>query len=150
MKLSYILIIFALLLSSCRAKINTSEISSSVRIDSVYIDRKITVYQQVKDTLIIDHPCDSTGILKPFVQRYNTPQGNVTIEGKNGQIKASIDLKKQADTTLVRSQVHKQEQSQVREVEIIRNRVPIWIIILLVISLVMNIIFLYKKIQNIF
>lgn len=147
MRIAHLLILLVLLLTGCRAKKTTSEISSNVRVDSVYIDRKITLYQHVKDTLIIEQPCDSTGILKPFIQRYNTPQGNVTIEGRNGQIKASIDLKKQADTTLMRSQVHKQEQSQVREVEIVKYKTPTWIIITLVVSLISNII-LYRKIFN--
>ncbi len=147
MRIVYLMIFFTLIITGCRAKKTTSEISSKVRIDSVYIDRKITVYQQVKDTLIINHPCDSTGILKPFVQRYTTLQGNVTIEGKNGQIKASIDLKKQADTTLVNSQVHKQEQNQVREVEVVKYRVPLWIIILFIVSLTINIIFIKRKIE---
>lgn len=143
MRAIYLLIAFALMVS-CRAKKVEKEISSSVKVDSVFVDRKITVFQAVTDTVTIEKPCDSLGILRPFKQRYMTPQGNVTIEGKNNQITASIDLKSQADTTMIKSAVHKNETAKVKEVAIVRNVIPFWIMIALIVSVIINLYFIIR------
>lgn len=49
-------------------------------------------YNAVHDTLLIENPCDSLGILKDFYSKTTLPQGKVIIRSHKGNIQATIDI----------------------------------------------------------
>lgn len=76
-----------LFLGSCKtAHIQQAEIKH----DSVFVQKIITKYDQLIDTIMINNPCDSNGILLPFRERIKAQQGNVSIEAKNGKLRAVV------------------------------------------------------------
>lgn len=87
-----ILIIFALIIvASCKpAKVVT--ISEKIRIDTVINEKIIVKYNAVHDTLTIDNPCDSTGILTSFYSKITLPQGKIIIRSYKGKIQATVNI----------------------------------------------------------
>lgn len=88
-----ILIILALIsFVSCKSTKLTNTVSEKIRIDTVR-DYKLEIrYNAVHDTLEIENPCDSLGILKTFYSKITLPQGKVIIRSYKGKIQATINI----------------------------------------------------------
>lgn len=82
-----IIIAMVLILGSCKS---TQIQQSEIKHDSIFVQKIITKYDKLIDTILIDNPCDSNGILLPFRERIKAKQGNVSIEGKNGKLRAVV------------------------------------------------------------
>ena len=76
-----------LILGSCKS---TQIQQQETKHDSIFVQKIITKYDKVIDTIMIDNPCDSNGILLPFRERIKAQQGNVSIEAKNGKLRAIV------------------------------------------------------------
>ena len=88
----FFFIIILSLFSMCCAKKSIIETKEVIKIDSVLVTKEIV--KRFTDTLTVKSLCDSvTGKLKPFKRSIIIPQGNITIEGINNEIKHSLDLK---------------------------------------------------------
>lgn len=61
--------------------------------DSVRIEVQKIILPAVHDTITIENPCDSNGILLPFKERFSAGQGKVSVEAKKGKVKVYIKLK---------------------------------------------------------
>ena len=140
------LIVILLLLSSCGSKKIVTQTKEIIKNDTIIITKYRYIFKAVRDSFLIESPCDTLGILKPFKQRLVTAQGNITIEGKNNTITAKINL-----DSIVQS-VEKQYKSNVtktvsdNKTEIIKYRIPSWIIVSLVVSILLNVILVRVKI----
>ena len=131
--LNKLLVLFiAVIVTSCAAKKSTIQVKEVVKTDTLVITKDRIIQKAVHDTLVIDNPCDSLGILKPFKQRLVTAQGNVTIQTKGNAIEAVINLDS------IRSVWEKEYKSSAMatteniSVEIIRYKLPTWAIIYMV------------------
>jgi hypothetical protein len=82
-----IIIAMVLILGSCKS---TQIQQQETKHDSIFVQKIITKYDKVIDTIMIDNPCDSNGILLPFRERIKAQQGNVSIEAKNGKLRAIV------------------------------------------------------------
>jgi hypothetical protein len=135
------LIIVLFILTSCgaRKKTTTSEV---VRNDTIVVTKDRIITRAVIDSIIIEAPCDSLGILKPFKQRLVTPQGSITIESKKNRIEAKINL-----DSIVQS-IEKTYKSKtlvdVKEVEVIKHRIPAWFLVAGALSLLLNFLLIRK------
>jgi hypothetical protein len=87
-----ILIIFALIIvASCKpTKVTT--ISEKIRIDTIRDYKVITKYNAIHDTLTIENPCDSSGILTTFYSRIILPQGKIIIRSYKGKIQTTVNI----------------------------------------------------------
>ena len=94
MKLTNKSYIFLLLFffTGCMSKKLVTEYKERIKVDTIYKTKTIKEVQRFTDTLTIENPCDSSGVLKPFKQLILTKQGKVSIQGKNNVITAEIDL----------------------------------------------------------
>ena len=125
------IIIILLIFTSCGVKKKTTEI---VKNDTIIVTKDRIITKAVIDSIFIKEPCDSLGILRPFKQRLVVPQGNITIESKNNTIEARINLDSvvQSIETVRKSSIEKSNH------EVIKYRIPIWIIISLGVSILLN------------
>lgn len=125
----YYILIFTILLSSCAAKKTITEKEYITKIDTLIITKDRTIVERFTDTLKIEQPCDSLGNLKPFKRTIVIPQGKIDIFNKDGNINAEIDLK--AYEQLFESKYQKIYDQKLKDskTEIIRNKIPFWIII---------------------
>lgn len=82
-------ILFVLLIGCKTIKKSDSESKK----DSVRIEVQKIILPAVHDTITIENPCDSNGILLPFKERFSAGQGKVSVEAKKGKLKVYIRLK---------------------------------------------------------
>ena len=128
----FLVLCLAVIVTSCAAKKSTIQVKEVVKTDTLVITKDRIIQKAVHDTLVIDNPCDSLGILKPFKQRLVTAQGNVTIQTKGNAIEAVINLDS------IHSVWEKEYKSSAvstvenKSVEIIRYKLPTWAIIYMV------------------
>jgi hypothetical protein len=88
-----ILIILALIsFTSCKPSKVTTTVSEKIRIDTIRDYKVITKFNAIHDTLLIDNPCDSAGILTTFYSRIILPQGKIIIRSYRGKIQATVNI----------------------------------------------------------
>lgn len=131
--LNKLLVLFiAVIVTSCAAKKSTIQVKEVVKIDTLVITKDRIIQKAVHDTLVIDNPCDSLGILKPFKQRLVTAQGNVTIQTKGNAIEAVINLDSIHSVWEKEYKSSAMATTENKSVEIIRYKLPTWAIIYMV------------------
>ena len=77
---------------SCKPTKSVNIITEKIRIDTIRDYKVITKFNAVYDTLIIENPCDSTGILNTFYSKITVPQGRIIIRSYKGNIQATINI----------------------------------------------------------
>jgi len=123
--------ILVLLISfGCSSKKTITEYRDRVVSDTIIKTRTEVLVERFTDTLTIESPCDTLGNLKSFKQVISTKQGKVTIQNKNGNIDATIDLKGYKDILEKEYKSKLDKNTIVKEKEVIRYRIPLWIILL--------------------
>ena len=142
--MKYFSLIFLLLFLSCAAKKTTKQTKEIVKNDTIIITKDRYIFKAVRDSFLIESPCDTLGILKPFKQRLVTAQGNITIEGKNNTITAEINLdsivqsiEKKYKSTIVKS-------TEKQAIEIVRYKTPLWLIVTAAFSVLLNFVLIKK------
>ena len=86
------LFLFVILGSSCKPTKSVNIITEKIRIDTIRDYKVITRFKAVHDTLTIENPCDSTGILNTFYSKITVPQGRIIIRSYKGNIQATINI----------------------------------------------------------
>ena len=77
---------------SCRPQKSIIIEKEKIRIDTIRDYKVITRFNAVHDTLTIENPCDSTGILNTFYSKITVPQGRIIIRSYKGNIQATINI----------------------------------------------------------
>ncbi len=120
------LIILLLILSSCKVKETTVEYKDKIVRDTVYKNVTKTILKPIRDTLLIEEPCDTNGVLKPFKTTLKNEKATIVIENIKGNIKATVDI----DSILqVKEQEYKSKYKskvEIKEVEIVKYKVPFY------------------------
>ena len=141
-----ILIIFALIMfASCKSTKLTNTTSEKIRIDTVR-DYKLEIrYNAVHDTLEIENPCDSTGILKNFYSKLVLPQGKIIIRSYRGKIQATVNI--DSIRSVYENKYRHKETSDVKLFEKIVTKTvyPAWLITALIFESLIILGYLYFK-----
>lgn len=119
-----VLIVVLLLIFGCKAKQTTLE-KVITKTDTIFTEKVKEIQVPIESIVTINNPCDSTGILKGFKQRFKTKTVYVTVEGKNNEIDVKINLdsiKQEA----VKEYVSK-NTSEIETIEIIKYKIPKWV-----------------------
>lgn len=138
-------IVILLLFSSCTAKKIITQTKEVIVNDTIILTKDRIVTKAVNDTILIESPCDSTGILKPFRERLKTTQGTITIKSNKNVIEANINL-----DSIVQS-IEKRYESKTIDVKEksdtlkVKYRTPIWLVLSLIFSVVVNLLLLRIK-----
>lgn len=130
---------------SCKPSKSITEYKEVLRIDTIKSEKIVEKFRAVHDTLTISNPCDSSGILSTFYSRLVLPNGSVTIKSEKGQIKATIDIdsmRNEIENNYRNSQV---KWIEYRDKEVIKYRVPTWVVMLLFAEAIMLFAYLYVK-----
>ena len=140
-----ILIIFALIIvASCKpAKVVT--ISEKIRIDTIINEKIIVKFNAVHDTLTIDNPCDSAGILTSFYSKITIPQGKIIIRSYKGKIQATVNI--DSIRSVYEKKYRYKETSDVKLFEkiIIKTEYPTWLIVAFISESLLILVYLYFK-----
>lgn len=141
-KLAFLFLILTII--SCKtSKVETQK--SIIKVDTFRTEKIVHIYNSVKDTLIIENPCDSLGLLTRFYSKITIPQGKIIIRSYKGTIKATIDIDS------IKNIYEKQYQSKLEENEnitferIVREVIPTWAILTMIIQGVLIFVWVYFK-----
>ena len=89
--LSFIVMAMLFILIGCKTKQVPIQ-SQQVRNDTVFVERIKTIQVPVENTIYVDEPCDSLGMLKQFKQTFKAGGTRVVIQSNNGRIEAKINM----------------------------------------------------------
>ena len=130
---------------SCKPTKTITEYKETLRIDTIQSVKIVEKFRAIHDTMTIVNPCDSSGVLSNFYSKLILPQGKVVIRSVGGNIQAQIDLDS------MRTEIENNYKSSLgriieyRDKEVIKYRVPTWVVWLLLIEFVALVAYLYLK-----
>lgn len=142
------LLLFIIFLNSCRTKkVVTQTLTTTVH-DTIRDIKIIERYKAVTDTLLIDNPCDSSGILSNFYSKIVIPQGKVIIRSLNGKIQATVNIDsiQSVYESKYKSLVNKSVEKG--QIFIRTNVVPSWAIITIFVESIIILLYFYFKFIN--
>lgn len=131
--------------ASCKPSKSITEYKELVRIDTIKSDKIVERFRAVHDTMTIISPCDSSGLLSNFYSKLVLPQGKVIIRSVGGNIEARIDIDSMRNEIENNYRNSKVKWIEYRDKEVIKYRVPTWVIILLLIEFLALAAWLYLK-----
>ena len=123
-------IIFILIISTiygCVSKRVVTETKEIVKRDSIYIIKDRFITKQVNDTITIDKPCDSLGNLKSFDRVIKTNNVKITLKSVKGNIQATVNIDSIVNSRIVEFKQKYKSKVEVKELEVIRYRTPLWV-----------------------
>lgn len=129
MKIKYIILL--LLVISCKSKQTTIETQKLIKLDLDHKFGRLVYDKPIKEKIIIENPCDSNGILKPFKQRFKTNHADITIESKDGNIQAQINIDSLKQEWLKEQQLKDSNLSESKIEEIVIYKWPWWVVYLI-------------------
>lgn len=141
------LLLLLVLLSSCKAKQIVTVYRDVVKVDTIRDIRTITKFNAVHDTLTIDNPCDSTGILNTFYSKISIPQGKVIIRSVRGKIQATVNIDSIAQVydNKYRS-IAKSDVTNIQKI-VTKNVIPKWAIWFMAITSLLSFLYIRDKIR---
>lgn len=138
-------IVILLLFTSCTAKKIVTQTKEVVVNDTIILTKDRIVTKAVNDTILIDSPCDSLGILKPFKQRLKTAQGEITIQSKNNVLEATINLDSIVQSIEKRYESKTVDTKEKSDTLKVKYKTPLWLVLSLVFSVLLNVLLLRFK-----
>ena len=130
---------------SCKPSKTITEYKELVRIDTIKSEKIVERYKAIHDTLLIVSPCDSSGLLSNFYSKLVLPQGKVIIRSVGGNIEARIDIDSMRNEIENNYRNSKVKWIEYRDKEVIKYRVPTWVVVLLLIEFLALVAWLYLK-----
>ena len=141
---SYIFLLLFFFIS-CVAKKSTIEYKERIVKDTIYKELIKTVFKPVTETLYVDSPCDSLGFLKPFEKTVITPKARVKLFSEKGSIKVEVNIDSIIELREKEIKSNYQSIKERKSVDVVRYKHPLWLIITLLISVLLNILLLKNK-----
>lgn len=142
---NYFILFIILMSTSCKPSKVTTIVSEKIQIDTIRDYKVITKYNAIHDTLTIENPCDSLGILTTFYSKITLPQGKVIIRSYKGKIQATINIDSIA--SVYEKKYRNKETSNVTNSSkiVTRNIIPSWAIITILIESLIIVGYVYFK-----
>ena len=123
------LIIAIVLFASCKPSKTIIKENTIVKYDTIHTSDVIYKTKAIRDSIIIENPCDSAGILTAFYSKFVIPQGTIILRSTRGRIEAKIDIDSIESVYKSKYQLSKSDNVQISNKEVIKNVVPSWAII---------------------
>ena len=138
-------IVILLLFTCCTAKKIVTQTKEVIVNDTIILTKDRIVTKAVNDTILIESPCDSLGILKPFKERLKTAQGEITIQSKNNVLEATINLDSIVQSIEKRYESKTVDTKEKSDTLKVKYKTPIWLVLSLVFSVLLNALLLRFK-----
>jgi len=134
MKNKILIILTIVAFASCKPSKVTTIVSEKIRIDTIRDYKIITKFNAIHDTLLIDNPCDSAGILTTFYSRIILPQGKIIIRSYRGKIQTTVNI--DSIKSVYEKKYRNMETSNLTNFSkiVTRNIIPSWAIITILIE----------------
>jgi hypothetical protein len=142
------ILLFLVVLSSCKAPQSVTAYKDVVKVDTVRDYKVITKFQAVHDTMTIDNPCDSAGILTTFYSKIKIPQGQVIIRTVRGKIQATVNIDSIAQVYDSKYKSIQRNSAENKETIQRINVIPRWAIWFMAITSLLSFLYLRKIITT--
>ena len=139
------LLLFIIFLGSCKPSKVVTVVSEKIRIDTIVNEKTIVKYHAVHDTLTIDNPCDSLGILTTFYSKITLPQGKVIIRSYRGKIQATVNIDSIRSVYEKKYRYRETNLSQNSTKIVTKVTYPSWLVTAFILESLLIIGFLYFK-----
>jgi len=141
-----VLIIFVLIIfASCKPLQTVTVTKEKIRIDTIINEITITKFNAVHDTLTIDNPCDSAGILTTFYSKITLPQGKIIIRSYRGKIQATVNIDS-IRSVYEKKYRYKETSDVTNSTKIVTKTVyPIWLVSAFIFETLLILVYLYFK-----
>jgi hypothetical protein len=141
----YLLLFIILMAASCKPSKVVTVVSEKIRIDTIINEKVIVKFNAIHDTLTIDNPCDSAGILTTFYSKITLPQGKIIIRSYRGKIQATVNI--DSIRSVYEKKYRYMETSDVKNSTKIVTKViyPSWLVTAFILESLLIIGFLYFK-----
>jgi hypothetical protein len=142
-----ILFLFIIIIAnSCKRTKSIIIEKEKIRFDTIRDYKIITKFNSVYDTLIIENPCDSIGILKTFYSKITVPQGKIIIRSFKGNIQATVNI--DSIENVYQNKYRYKETSNVTNSKkiVTTNIIPAWCILTIIFETFIILGYLYFKI----
>lgn len=135
--------------TACVSKKSTVEYRDRVVTDTVIVKKDVEVIRAIRDTLIVEEPCDSLGNLTNFNQVLKTPKTTIKLKSEKGKI--VVDYEQDSIVTVKESvkNIKREKDVQIVEKKTVKYRVDYRVWIALILSVLLNIFLLKGKIKSI-
>ena len=142
---SYLLLFIILMAASCKPSKVVTVVSEKIRIDTIINEKVIVKFNAIHDTLTIENPCDSAGILTTFYSKITLPQGKIIIRSYRGKIQATVNI--DSIRSVYEKKYRYMETSDVTNSSKIVTKVtyPSWLVTAFILESLLIIGFLYFK-----
>ena len=132
---------------SCKPTKSVNIITEKIRIDTIRDYKVITRFNAVHDTLTIENPCDSLGVLTTFYSKIKIPQGQVIIRSVQSKIQATVNIDSIAQVydSKYKSIVRKSAENKETIVRI--NTIPKWAIWVMAIGAIFTFLYIREKVS---
>ena len=142
------LLLFLVVLVSCKAPQSVTVYKDVVKVDTIRDYKVITKFDAVHDTLTIENPCDSTGILNTFYSKIRIPQGQVIIRTVRGKIQATVNIDSIAQ--VYESKYRSKKDTDVTNISkiVTKNVIPKWAIWFMAVTSLLSFLYLRKIITT--
>ena len=139
------LLLFIIFLGSCKPSKVVTVVSEKIRIDTIINEKVIVKFNAIHDTLTIDNPCDSAGILTTFYSKITLPQGKIIIRSYRGKIQATVNI--DSIRSVYEKKYRYMETSDVKSSTKVVTKVtyPSWLVTAFILESLLIIGFLYFK-----
>jgi hypothetical protein len=142
--LIFLLLIFAV---SCKPLQNVTLYKEVVKTDTLIDYKTITKFQSVHDTLTIDNPCDSSGILTTFYSKIRVPQGKVVVRSSQGKIQAIVDIDSIESVYRDKYKSTMDKNTYKKEKVVRTNEIPKWAIWFMAITSILSFLYVREKVS---
>lgn len=141
----YLLLFIILMAASCKPSKVVTVVSEKIRIDTIINEKTIVKFNAIHDTLTIDNPCDSAGILTTFYSKITLPQGKIIIRSYRGKIQATVNI--DSIRSVYEKKYRYMETSDVKNSTKVVTKVtyPSWLVTAFILESLLIIGFLYFK-----
>ena len=142
--LIFLLLIFAV---SCKPLQPVTVYKDVIKVDTIRDYKVITKFEAVHDTLTIENPCDSSGILTSLYSSVRVPQGKVIIRSVQGKIQATVNIDSIAHVYESKYRSKGENNTYKKEKVIRTNEIPKWVIWFMAISGVLSFLYIRDKVS---
>jgi hypothetical protein len=130
---------------ACKTQKSTTEYKEVIKVDTFIRTQTNTIYKGVIDTITIDNPCDSLGIINQFYSKLILPNGTIQIKSKGNKLVAIANFNDISSSNKQEKQISNQTNTNKIQKEIIKYRTPSWIIATILIESIVILLYLYFR-----
>jgi methyl coenzyme M reductase beta subunit len=135
--------------TACVSKKSTVEYRNRVVTDTVIVKKNVEIIKSIRDTLIVEEPCDSLGNLTNFNQVLKTPKTTIKLKSDKGKIVVDYEQDSIITSDIVVKDIKREKDVQIIEKKTVKYRVNWRVWLALIISVALNLFLLKDKIRSI-